>query len=74
LYRYISELDAERALEGGDQRLKAYFAASKVAYAGGGAVSAEAQSMLATIRQSMDITDAEHEQVTRWAPYRPNHS
>jgi hypothetical protein len=54
--------------------LKAYFAASKVAYAGGGAVSAEAQSMLATIRQSMDITDAEHEQVTRWAPYRPNHS
>ena len=64
--KLLSELDAEQALEGGDQRLKAYFAASKVAWAGG-QVTTEAAAMLATIRQSMDITDAEHEQVTRAA-------
>ena len=60
----LAELDAEAALEGGDQRLKAYFAASKMAWANG-APNAESAEMLATIRSSLDITDAEHEQVTK---------
>ena len=60
----LAELDAEAALEGGDQRLKAYFAASKMAWANG-APNAESAEMLATIRNSLDITDAEHEQVTK---------
>ena len=62
----LSELDAERAMEDGDQRLRTYFAASKVAWAGG-VLTDEAAAMLNTIRQSLDITDAEHEQVTRAA-------
>ena len=62
----LSELDAERAMEDGDQRLRTYFAASKVAWAGG-VLTDEAAAMLTTIRQSLDITDAEHEQVTRAA-------
>jgi len=64
--KLCEELEAERALEGGDQRLKAYFAANKVAWASGSPTE-EAEAMLATIRQSLDITDAEHEQVTRAA-------
>jgi hypothetical protein len=68
--KLLSELDAERALEGGDQRLKVYFGASKVAWAGG-AITTEAAAMLATIRQSLDITEAEHEQVTRAATRNP---
>lgn len=64
--KLLSELDAERALEGGDQRLKAYFNASKVAWESG-KPTREAAAMLATLRASLDITDAEHEQVTRAA-------
>ena len=63
----LATLDAERNLEGGDQRLRAYFAASKMARAGGREPDAEATQMLATIRASLQITDAEHEQVTKAA-------
>jgi len=62
----LSELEAESALEGGDQRLRAYFAASKVAWATG-TVTPESAQMLLTLRESLDITQAEHEQIQRMA-------
>jgi len=62
--RALAELEAEDALEGGDRRLKAYFAASKMAWSSG-APNAESAEMLRTIRDSLAITDAEHEQVTK---------
>ena len=62
--RALAEMEAEDALEGGDRRLKAYFAASKMAWSSG-APSAESAEMLRTIRDSLAVTDAEHEQVTK---------
>ena len=62
--RALAELEAEDALEGGDRRLKAYFAASKMAWSSG-APTAESAEMLRTIRDSLAVTDAEHEQVTK---------
>jgi hypothetical protein len=62
--RALAELEAEDALEGGDRRLKAYFAASKMAWSSG-VPSAESAEMLRTIRDSLAVTDAEHEQVTK---------
>ena len=62
--RALAELEAEDALEGGDRRLRAYFAASKMAWASG-APSAESAEMLRTIRDSLAVTDAEHEQVAK---------
>ena len=47
--KLLAELEAEDALEGGDRRLKAYFAASKMAWAGGSPTS-ESAEMLRTIR------------------------
>lgn len=64
--KVLSELEAESALEGGDQRLRAYFAASKVAWATG-SVTPEGAQMLLTLRESLDITQAEHEQIQRMA-------
>ena len=64
--KVLSELDAESALEGGDQRLRAYFAASKVAWSTG-SVTPEGAQMLLTLRESLDITQAEHEQIQRMA-------
>jgi len=64
--KVLSELEAESALEGGDQRLRAYFAASKVAWASG-TVTPESARMLLTLRESLDITQAEHEQIQRMA-------
>lgn len=64
--KVLSELDAESALEGGDQRLRAYFAASKVAWSSG-SVTPESAQMLLTLRESLDITQAEHEQIQRMA-------
>ena len=62
----LEELEAEDALEGGDKRLKAYFMASKVAWQSG-SVTPESAQMLATLRESLEITAAEHEQVQRMA-------
>ena len=62
----LEELEAEDALEGGDKRLKAYFMASKVAWQSG-SVTPESAQMLATLRESLEITEAEHEQVQRMA-------
>ena len=62
----LQELEAEDALEGGDKRLKAYFMASKVAWQSG-SVTPESAQMLATLRESLEITAAEHEQVQRMA-------
>lgn len=62
--KMLAELEAEDALEGGDRRLKAYFAASKMAWASG-PPSVESAEMLRTIRDSLAVTDAEHDQVTK---------
>ena len=62
----LEELEAEDALEGGYKRLKAYFMASKVAWQSG-SVTPESAQMLATLRESLEITEAEHEQVQRMA-------
>ena len=54
----LSELDAERAMEDGDQRLRTYFAASKVAWAGG-VLTDEAAAMQ---RVSVALGDATRRQ------------
>jgi hypothetical protein len=53
--KLLADIDAENALEGGDQRLKAYFNASKVAWSAG-AVTAEAGGSLRTSTRT-DITE-----------------